>query len=192
MKPINEMSTPEMVAEYNALTGKAIKKFSSRPAGEEQLRKARLATGIVVANIPAETKINERACPQCERDDGNVSVAGPEGTPAGRRLHCFECDIEYYYGGKIHVKNENANQSRSEAIRKSWSVVETYEQRRLRDKVHVSYVAAGKPIEQTYKSVRAAFIDLELPLAKHIKFRMDLKASGSASFEGYNFKIVKN
>lgn len=41
MKAINEMTTAEMVAEYNVLTGKNIKKFSSRAAGEKQLAKAR-------------------------------------------------------------------------------------------------------------------------------------------------------
>jgi hypothetical protein len=41
MKAIAEMTTAEMVAEYNALTGKDIKKFSSRAAGEKQLAKVR-------------------------------------------------------------------------------------------------------------------------------------------------------
>lgn len=185
------MTTVEMVAEYNALTGKAIKKFSSRSAGEDQLRKARFATGVVVADIPAEVKINERACPQCGHDDGNISVAGPEGTPAGRRLHCFECNIEFYYGGKIHVKNESANQTRSDAIRNSWNDVRTYEKRRLRDKVVVSQIDQAAT-EKSYRSVRAAFVDLGLPIGRHIKFRMDLKAAGEATFENYNFKIIKN
>jgi hypothetical protein len=41
MKPITEMTTAEMVAEYNQLTAKTIKKFSSRAAGEKQLQTAR-------------------------------------------------------------------------------------------------------------------------------------------------------
>lgn len=43
MKKIDDLTTAEMVAEYNALTGKAIKKFSSRAAGEKQLAAARSA-----------------------------------------------------------------------------------------------------------------------------------------------------
>ena len=39
LKPISEMTTAEMVAEYNKLTDKSIKKFSSRAAGEKQLAK---------------------------------------------------------------------------------------------------------------------------------------------------------
>jgi hypothetical protein len=40
-KNIIEMSTKEMVEEYNTLTSKSIQKFSSRKAGEKQLAKAR-------------------------------------------------------------------------------------------------------------------------------------------------------
>ena len=43
MKKIADLTTAEMVAEYNALTGKSIKKFSSRAAGEKQLAAARSA-----------------------------------------------------------------------------------------------------------------------------------------------------
>lgn len=45
MKPIALMTTPELLAEYNALTGKSIKKFSSRAAGEKQLAGARVLFG---------------------------------------------------------------------------------------------------------------------------------------------------
>jgi hypothetical protein len=38
---ITEMTTSEMVAEYNSLTGKSIKKFSDRKTGERQLASAR-------------------------------------------------------------------------------------------------------------------------------------------------------
>lgn len=40
---MKNMTTKEMVAEYNMLTGKSIKKFSSRGAGEKQLAAARKA-----------------------------------------------------------------------------------------------------------------------------------------------------
>lgn len=42
MQSIKSMTTPELVAEYNRLTGKSIKKFSSRAAGEKQLAGARI------------------------------------------------------------------------------------------------------------------------------------------------------
>ncbi len=37
---IKAMSTPDLVAAYNTLTGKSIKKFASRAAGERQVLKA--------------------------------------------------------------------------------------------------------------------------------------------------------
>ena len=44
---------------------------------------------------------------------------------------------------------------------------------------------------QEYRSVADAFQQLKLPLNKHIKFRMELKAAGHAKFEHHSFSIVK-
>lgn len=52
---IKAMSTPDLVAEYNRLTGKSIKKFSSRSAGEQQVANARAAA----AGHPAEAKAKD-------------------------------------------------------------------------------------------------------------------------------------
>lgn len=41
MKSVKEMTTAELVEEYNKLRGKSIKKFSSRAAGEAQVLAAR-------------------------------------------------------------------------------------------------------------------------------------------------------
>ena len=41
MKSVKEMTTAELVAEYNRLRGKSIKKFSSRAAAEAQVLAAR-------------------------------------------------------------------------------------------------------------------------------------------------------
>lgn len=43
---------------------------------------------------------------------------------------------------------------------------------------------------QSYPSVRAAFEALGLPLAKHIRFRAELKAKGRATFEGRRFTLL--
>lgn len=52
-KPIAQMTTAEMVAEYNLLTDKNIKKFSSRAAGEQQLAKAREFMKVAKAVVAA-------------------------------------------------------------------------------------------------------------------------------------------
>jgi hypothetical protein len=183
MKPIQEMSTAEMVTEYNALTGKAVKKFSSRTAGEQQLTKARFAAGTT--DLPdSDEPINSKACPQCKLDT-SVVPAGPDGSPAGRRLRCETCDIEFHPGGKVHAKRQINNEARSIGVRNSWNDPAVQERRRLRDKVSV----AG---QGSFRSVRAAFEELELPLQKHIKFRMELKATKTAEFSGYKFTIIEN
>lgn len=51
IKPVSELTTAELVAEYNKLTGKETVRFSSRSYGEEKLQRARDAQPKV---IPAE------------------------------------------------------------------------------------------------------------------------------------------
>lgn len=41
IKPVTELTTKELLAEYNALTGKDAVRFSSRAYGEEKLQRAR-------------------------------------------------------------------------------------------------------------------------------------------------------
>lgn len=43
-----------------------------------------------------------------------------------------------------------------------------------------------------YRSVRAAFEELGLPLEKHIAFRGLLKAAGRATFDGLRFKLLES
>lgn len=59
------MTTQEMIAEYNKLTGKNIKKFSSRAAGEAQLAKARAATPKKAD--PLATLVNEVTKPSATK-----------------------------------------------------------------------------------------------------------------------------
>lgn len=88
MKNVDDMSSAEMVAEYNKLTGKNIKKFSSRAAGERQLRNARAehATEIeqeaaVRAKLSSAVKESwknpETAAKRAQRN--SVTVVGPDG-----------------------------------------------------------------------------------------------------------------
>lgn len=72
---------------------------------------------------------------------------------------------------------------RSLGTKASWQVEMTNYKRRLRH--HVIVEGHGE-----FRSVKAAFEELELPLKKHIKFRALLKAEGQAEFEGYKFTLV--
>ena len=73
---------------------------------------------------------------------------------------------------------------RAAAIAASWADPEVAAKRAQRSHVKVAGVE--------YKSVREAFKALGLPDSKHIKFRMELKAteSGRKTFEGHTFVLV--
>lgn len=139
MTPITDMKTSDMVAEYNALTGKSIKKFSSRAAGEKQLTQAR-----------AE-KIEAMG------DDELLEALG--------------------------VKPPAKSLTRADGVRKSWSDKNTHDLRSARHRVAVNGVE--------YRSVRAAFTALDLPLSKHIKFRSQLKAAKVLAWnDKFQFSLV--
>ena len=189
MKTITEMTTAEMVAEYNALTGKSIKKFSSRAAGEKQLAKVRSEVS------PSADKVVEQqgfrydvdGCPGCGATE-DQTYAGQEGTKAEERNFCHHCSTEYWRDtGKIykaHAKSVN----RSKSISESWNNPEVAAKRAQRHGV----VGAGSG---AFRSVLEAFKSLNLPQSGHIKFRMALKAQGKGTFEyggkTYEFTIVE-
>ena len=191
MKTIAQLTTSEMVAEYNTLTGKSIKKFSSRAAGESQLAKARAEASTTAPT--KETKVTEKkpyslddGCPHCGTKH-DQTYAGEENTPAGERMFCHHCSTEYYQDGKIY-KAPAKSEKRSIAISESWADKKIAAKRARRDNVLVEGVG-------TFRSVCEAFKKLNLPMNQHIKFRMHVKTDGSGKFEmggkTYNFQLVE-
>ncbi len=156
MKAYSEMSTAELVAEYNRLSGKKIKKFSSRAAGEKQI--AKLA-------------------------EGNPDGAAPEAASAKPST---KKPVERNSAGK--------QKRRSEAQRESWNSPKVAKARAMRSNVKVS----GPTEEESgdFRSVASAFTALNLPMNKHIKFRIELKEAGSATFvhddKKYRFKVIES
>lgn len=135
---VKTATTAELIAKYNALTGKNIKKFSSREAGEKQVLKAMDAvaaasTGVRVVRVADTT-------------------TKPVSLPKGK-----------------------SPSDRGAAIAASWKDPKIAAKRA--ERTHVK--ASG----QIYRSVREAFEALELPLSKHIKFRMELKAVHELTFK---------
>jgi hypothetical protein len=169
MKQINTLTTAEMVAEYNALTGKAIKKFSSRAAGEKQLAAAR---------VGAIAKSDERKEPRRKQADRRNE-------PANILIPKEETKMNQPQESKQEpVKSEK----RSIAISESWADKKIAAKRARRDNVLVEGVG-------TFRSVCEAFKKLNLPMNQHIKFRMHVKTDGSGKFEmggkTYNFQLVE-
>lgn len=205
-KPISQMTTAEMVAEYNLLTGKSIKKFSSRAAGEQQLTKARelLAVAKQTATVanqtakqPEETEVTEATnhtfdyavdgCPNCGATE-DQTYAGQEGTTAEERNFCHHCSTEYWRDTGEIYKAPAKSDTRSKAIAATWENDQIAAARSARDNV----VVDGKG---TFRSVAAAFKSLGLPMSKHIKFRIEVKSNGSGTFkygeDEHEFRVVK-
>lgn len=205
-KPIAQMTTAEMVAEYNLLTGKSIKKFSSRAAGEQQLTKARelLAVAKQTATVavqpaqqPEETQVNEEVkkpfrydvdgCPSCGATE-DQTYAGEEGTTAEERNFCHHCSTEYWRDTGEIYKAPAKSDTRSKAIAATWENDQIAAARSARDNVAVDG-------HGTFRSVAAAFKALGLPMSKHIKFRIEVKSNGTGIFkygtDEYEFRVVK-
>lgn len=205
-KMIAEMTTAEMVAEYNLLTDKSIKKFSSRAAGEQQLAKARelLAVAKQTATVavqpaqqPEETQVTEEVkksfdyavdgCPNCGATE-DQTYAGEEGTTAEERNFCHHCSTEYWRDTGEIYKAPAKSDTRSKAIAATWENDQIAAARSARDNVAVDG-------HGTFRSVAAAFKALGLPMSKHIKFRIEVKSNGTGIFkygtDEYEFRVVK-
>lgn len=113
---------------------------------------------------------------------GEVAPAKPKGKKASKKKA----------GKKVAPKApkepstpEEEHERRSKGVAESWKNPEVAAKRSKRDGVFV-----GK---EHYRSVRAAFEALGLPLEKHIPFRMIVKENGKATFEHegtkYNFQL---
>lgn len=188
MKTIKDMTTAELVAEYNALTSKSIKKFSSRAAGEKQVEKARehyfanaRKEAAEAIESVAQYRQDRDGCPACHATE-DQTYAGLEGTVAGSRFFCHRCGTEYTEEGKIYNRAA-ASASRSAAIANSWKDPEVAAIRAKR--LHV--VVDG----QEFKSVHAAFVALNLALSAHIRVRMQLRQAKSLTYAGHLFQVAE-
>jgi len=181
MNTIANMTTAEMVAEYNALTGKSIKKFSSRAAGEKQLTAVRAAQPQpqqevdVIEEAHHIPELGISHCPCCGIHLSNGYTTNTDQRENNLPLldkheyMCLGCAGEF---GPL-IKGRSAK--RSAAISNSWNDADVAAKRSRRDHVTVN--------GSTYRSVRAAFGALKLPLNQHIRFRMALKESGTGVYE---------
>ena len=161
-----------------AAIAKKVKDSPKKAIAKESAKK-----GAKVWEIP-----KDGSCPKCGGEH-DITPAGLEGTAAEhRRLHhgCgFEWDPET---GKEYNKPKNTPGLRSAAVSKSWEDAEVRSKRAERSSVQVSGGDLKKPLE--FKSVAKAFLDLRLPMGKHIQFRGALKAAKTLKFDDYTFKIV--
>lgn len=161
MIDLKPLKTSELLALYNTLTNKSTKKFSSREAGETQVMEAIKQVG---------------ACPLCAAHPKHLKIVVDE----TQEVHCSVCGKNSI--GDKEVEASPKPKRPTENIKASWKNKKVAEARSQRNGVEV----AGKQ----YKSVLAAFKELGLPVNKHIKFRLELKANGTAEIAGYTFKLL--
>jgi len=195
-KQIKDLTGPELVAEYNriaAILGRAeVKRFADRATGIKRVE--------AIRDDEQEWELNA-AAPSCDRDQELIEMYGThecpgcginlengvccdgdeDGSATGRVIHLdtqFECmACGHGFGEKNAV-----NQLLSEGVAESWKDDEVRAKRVRRNKVMVDGTE--------YRSVKAAYIALGLPLSKHIKFRMELKEAGRIEVDGRVWSIV--
>jgi len=194
---VAKASTADLLAFFNANTGGAqVKKFADRKTAERRV-KALIEEMIADGDLQPqeETQVSEDkkfnytvdGCPHCHSTE-DQTYAGEEGTAAEERNLCHHCGTEYWRETGEIYKAPAKSATRSAAIAKSWDNDEIAKARAARDNVSVEGYG-------TFRSVASAFKKIGLPISRHIKFRIDLKANGTGTFkygtDEYTFKIVK-
>lgn len=122
MKQINTLTTAEMIAEYNALTGKSIKKFSSRAAGEKQLSAARDAH----PQPKKETKVTTK-------ENTEVAVGAPK---SEKRSHAIS---ESWANKKVAAKRARRDNVMVEGVGTFRSVCEAFKKLNLPMNQHIKF-----------------------------------------------------
>lgn len=197
-KQVSKVSTAELLAFFNANTGGAqVKKFADRKTAERRVL-ALIDEMIADGDLPTqeETKVTKEVksfsyevdgCPSCGTKH-DQAYAGEEGTAAEERNLCHHCGTEYWRETGEIYNAPKKSATRSAAIAKSWENDTVASARAARDNVVVEGFG-------TFRSVAAAFKKIGLPISRHIKFRLELKANGAGTFtygtDEYSFKVVK-
>lgn len=172
---VSYAKTSELVAFYNAHAIKTVTKFADRATAEKRV--TQMITDMVAAG---------QFCPVCdtlEKNGLDITYAGPEGGKNADNYMHHHCDAVWRPNGSLVKEDAAPSADRSAAISATWGNPEVAAARAMRHKV----VVEGRG---EFRSVKAAFIALGLPVSKHIPFRMKLKEKGAALFDRFTFVVV--
>lgn len=175
---------PVIAAAANVRTKEAVAaEVKAKPETAVEPSRAASKKGAKIWEVPADG-----SCPKCG-SKFDITPAGLEGTAAEQRNFCHPCGFEWWPDtGKEYLPPANNPGVRAEAVSKTWEDPAIRAKRIERTHVQVS---GGKLKGKVmYDSVRKAFLDLRLPMAKHIKLRIAMKAAGSAKMDDYTFTAV--
>jgi len=187
MTNFTEMNAKQLVNAYNEMAKELdtnlVIRFASRAAGIKRCEKiAAQMPAAEVIEVAEVIEAAEQGCPSCGAID-DQTAAGIEGTAADERNLCHHCSTEYWVDTRKVYKAPAASTTRSEAIAESWKNEATRAKRTQRHAVRVN--------GNEFKSVRAAFAALNLPMKTCIKFRMALKAAGKIEENGNTWEVIE-
>lgn len=183
---LERLTSKQLVEAYNALAEKPVKKFQDRATA---LRRTEALVREKAANVQDDeglvrrSRLNAGECPVCGGDAANQTAA--DATEGQNFNFCHECGATYSAIDGSIKKPKSAKRSR--AIMESWNDLAVHAKRRQRSAVRVVN-AEGETAE--FRSVKQAFLALGLPLSKHIRFRMELKAAGKLEAFGMKWTNV--
>lgn len=182
---VQNATTKDLVEFFNAnceqFDVKPVKRFADRAAAEKRVQRlldfiAEDATKDAITEVvPGFSN-----CPHCE-----IHLSGGYRDGVTKQYTCLTCDHEFGESTRTHVNN---HAQRAAAIAKTWKDPSVAAARARRHGVRL--VKDGKVGD--FRSVRAAFIAMGLPLNKHIQFRMELKAAGKIeNAYGYDWSVTE-
>lgn len=180
---IANAKTAELVAFYNRHSGRSnpIKKFQDRATAE-----ARVAALIEEIREEEQLKAKHKKAQPVAQETTPVPAAPAAKAVASTGADAVlaeECDDEVAPASKAPRQSSAPRSSAAEAIARSWLDSAVAAKRKQRSAVMVDGVE--------YKSVRAAYLALDLPLNDHIAFRMQLKEAGKpVVVEGREWVII--
>lgn len=99
--------------------------------------------------------------------------------PTDEKLAAYFEEQMKKHGKEVEPEEEPEEVESAESVAASWEDPEVHAARTTRNHVIVSHGGESA----TFRSVRAAFEELELPMEKHIKFRTRMKKVGRMSFD---------
>lgn len=190
---VKTATTAELVAFYNEKSGKpVIKKFQDRATAEKRVQALLDTLAVEADSMESDELIRKYGfahCPKCDCHLSNgVIHDGDECNGKIIRLsHEFECmACGHGFGKRTRVGQGSGDPKRAAAIAATWVDGDVRAARVTRNAVTFVDDSGSR----YFKSVRAAFIALGLPMSRHIKFRGELKKAGELEGFGGKWKVV--
>lgn len=196
---VEKASGKELLEFYNKHAVKPIKKFADLTVAKRRVTALLEELSSGTSKKELQEAHGTDSCPYCEADLLRTEVESFH--QDGKMMHrCGACGKDWEYDAEEESKKVTlpvppasdpaAIARRSDAIAKSW---ENPDIKRKRMDRHQVLIRKEGQDDRMFRSVRAAFKALDLPLGKHINFRRELKKTKDMKTEafGYHWELTK-